>query len=147
MMLRSHEFVTSNAQRSLRHVASINRNNCTISNRLRQNPVLTMAVNDNNEVSFEREASMAGIHAQLASLRPRIAAIAEAGNFLSQTQGTLATQKSLTNWIIQFPFRRNDRRSQICAILASPAIFLIKGKPGLKCKDYMFRTLTLSYTI
>ena len=68
MTHESHKFVTTNFQRSLRHVASILYDDRTNLRSLAQNQILTMAVKDNKDLSFEREASIAEIHAQSASL-------------------------------------------------------------------------------
>ena len=65
-----HKSMTSNCQRSLRHVAWFPYIT-TIAQILevwRQNLVLTMAIKDKKEISFEREASIAEIHAQSASI-------------------------------------------------------------------------------
>ena len=64
----SYKFATSNAQRSLRHVVSIYRNDRKLFKRWWRNPILHMAVKDNKEISFKREASIDEIHAQSASL-------------------------------------------------------------------------------
>ena len=60
--------MTINAQRSLRHMVSIYRSDRTFFKRWRQNAILTMAVKDNKETFFERQASIAKIHSQSASL-------------------------------------------------------------------------------
>ena len=62
----SQIFVTSNCQQSLRHILSIYHNDRTFRN-LAANPILAKAVKDNKEISFEREASIAEIHAQSVS--------------------------------------------------------------------------------